>query len=129
MQRILRLLTIAIIAVGVAEACSDKVTTEPSQSIAPVPANGTSLQIASLTCQASITAKSVECAPASATSAGRSSVLIGKQNTFIKLTSSAVAYTAADSSFKFNMTVQNLIPQALGTTNGTSGSSRGVEIF
>ena len=54
-------------------------------------------------------------------------LIVGGQNTFIKLTSSNVSY--AGEVFSFTTTVQNLIPQALGTTNGTTLDPTGVRVF
>jgi hypothetical protein len=48
-------------------------------------------------------------------------IIIGGQNTYVKLTSSAVAIVA--DTFAFNVTIQNLIPQAIGTVDGTVSDS------
>jgi hypothetical protein len=54
-------------------------------------------------------------------------LIVGGQNTFIKLTSSNVTYSGEV--FSFTTTVQNLIPQSLGTTDGTTLDTAGVKVF
>jgi hypothetical protein len=55
-------------------------------------------------------------------------VIIGGQNQFIKLTSSNIQ-VLADTSFAFDVSVQNLIPQPIGTSNGTTRAASGVRVF
>lgn len=82
-------------------------------------------------CDASITSGSVTCrAPDGSVSVpGRGALLIGKQNVHVKVTTAAAVYTPADSTFAFDLTVQNLIPQALATLDGVSGHPDGVRVF
>jgi hypothetical protein len=52
---------------------------------------------------------------------------MGGQGTYVQLTSSNV--TVAADTFAFDATVQNLIPQALGTTDGATPDPSGVRVF
>lgn len=54
-------------------------------------------------------------------------VILGAQNTFVKLTSTNVVY--AGDVFSFDVTVQNLILQKLGTSDGTTLDPAGVRVF
>ncbi|MDB4913539.1 MAG: hypothetical protein JWM95_1183 [Gemmatimonadetes bacterium] len=54
-------------------------------------------------------------------------LIVGGQNTFVTLTSSNVVY--AGDVFSFTTTVQNLLGQALGTTDGTTLDPTGVRVF
>ncbi|MEO8334723.1 MAG: Ig-like domain-containing protein [bacterium] len=54
-------------------------------------------------------------------------LVVGGQNTFIKLTSSNVTYSG--DVYAFTTTVQNLIPQSLGTNDGTTLDPSGVRVF
>jgi hypothetical protein len=59
----------------------------------------------------------------------RDAVLVGGQNLFVTLTSSNAAYDSVAGQFTFDVTVQNLIPQPLATTDGTSSQANGVRVF
>lgn len=85
---------------------------------------------ASLICRADVTAQRVTCGePAPTSGASRDLITVGGQNLYVKLTSSGLVYNGGTGSFVFNVTVQNLIAQAMGTTNGTSGDGVGVNVF
>jgi hypothetical protein len=58
---------------------------------------------------------------------GLSNVIVGGQHQFVTLTTSNIQVVA--DTFAFDATVTNLIPQALGTTNGTSADPAGVRVF
>ena len=60
---------------------------------------------------------------------GASRVLIGGQNTNLKLTSSNVSYDAVTDTFAFDVTVQNLMNEAIGTPDGTVADPQGVQVF
>jgi len=55
--------------------------------------------------------------------------IIGGQNTFVKLTSSNVAYDPCTQIFEFDVTVQNLLNEAIGTPDGTLADTAGVRVF
>ena len=82
-------------------------------------------------CEASVGSLNISCrAPSDPQQAvGRATLLVGRQNVHVKVTTSNVAYTAVDSTYSFDLTVQNLIPQAMGTTDGTSAHANGVRVF
>ena len=84
-----------------------------------------------VTCDASVSSRTVTCrAPdGNFRVPGRGALLIGKQNVHVKVATTSAAYTAADSTFAFDLTVQNLIPQALATLDGVSGHPNGVRVF
>src|SRR4051812_2097912 len=112
MRRSLQLGALAAFVVAAATAaCNDQSATAPQSRQDGDASTQTMTKLATLQCQASVVARSVSCAEESpAAGSSRNAVLVGKQNVFVKLTSSAVAYTAVDSAFRFNLTVQNLIP-------------------
>lgn len=55
--------------------------------------------------------------------------IIGGQNTNVKLTSSNVSYNAVTEVFEFDVTVQNLLNEALGSTNGINADTSGIKVF
>ena len=122
--------TLIAVAVVMA-ACLDTSSTEPNSSPdKPATSPHLTSALAVLSCNASVTEAKVSCGPAKASSDGRKdAVLVGGQGVFVQLTSSNVVYTPVDSAFKFDVTVQNLIPQPLSTTDGATPDPAGVKVF
>ncbi len=116
LSRSLPLLAAALVLAACSET-ADPARPDAARPDAPAP-------VISLTCTASMQSLTVQC---SRTGPGGSAVIIGGQNTYVKLTSSNIQVVA--DTFAFDVTVQNLIPQALGTTNGTSADGAGVRVF
>src|SRR4051812_461710 len=79
-------------------------------------------------CAASIDARSVSCRPARGHGGG-SGVLIGGQNLNVRLTSSNVSYNAGTGIFQFDVTVQNLMNEAIGTPDGAVPDPDGIQVF
>lgn len=79
-----------------------------------------------LRCSVDVPGRTVECRPGTATGA-RGDLLVGGQNVFVKLRSSDVVYSAP--TLSFNVTVQNLLAQAMGTTDGATPAATGVRVF
>jgi hypothetical protein len=109
-----------------ATACSDRAS---SPGVDPVAPDGRRTTI--LACTGSVKNATVQCAPGTLPSGGarHQQQILGGQGLYVRLTSSAVAYTAADSIFAFNMTVQNLIDLAMGTSDGATRHADGVRVF
>jgi hypothetical protein len=85
-----------------------------------------------LTCRADVAALSVSCADESPRLSGgaHGDIIVGGQNLYVKLTSSNISYNSTTGGpFTFDVTVQNLLPQAMGTTNGTTADTGGVKVF
>ncbi|MDB4950205.1 MAG: Alkaline phosphatase [Gemmatimonadetes bacterium] len=108
-------------AVLVLGACAD--AANPAGPAARAPLEPAALT--SLTCTASTQAQTVRCGIPE--SGGLRPALIGGQNQYVTLTSSNIQVLA--DTFAFDVTVRNLIPQALGTTNGTTADPAGVRVF
>lgn len=105
-------------------ACAD--VTTPVRPAAPGTAapDAPSAAIA-VSCVASPQARTVRCGDAG--DDGLSHVIVGGQHQFVTLTSSSIAIIA--DTFAFDLTVTNLIPQALGTTDGSTADPAGVRVF
>jgi hypothetical protein len=109
----------ALCALVALAACSERGPLEPA--LQP-----TVKRIAELSCTADITTRTVACSePVSG--GGYRPLMVGGQNVYTLLTSTNVA-TVADT-FRFDVTVKNLIPQSLGTTDGTTLDPDGVQVF
>lgn len=109
--------------------CSEQTVTGPQPGVAVTPST-----VASLSCTASINDGSVLCTTTDSGSGaipalkeGMHAVILGGQNELVRLTSSNVQI-AADT-FAFDVSVQNLIPQPLGTVNGQNLDPDGVRVF
>ncbi len=111
-------------------ACSD--ATGPV-SAAPAAVNPVSKSVTAVACTVSVSTETVTCgAPSSALQGAASKgvsphLVIGGQNTNVKLTSSNFARSA--DSISFSVRVQNLIEQQIGTEDGDSLSAEGVRVF
>ncbi|MFW6079102.1 MAG: Ig-like domain-containing protein, partial [Gemmatimonadota bacterium] len=103
-------------------------------------AEGSSLELVALDCVADVGAGTLACAapaPDAAAPPGAAGLIVGGQYTFVTLASSNVCYeTGCDGGddpgediFQADVTVENLIPQALGTEDGASGHAEGVRVF
>lgn len=117
------LLALALPAAAILVACSDNAPTEPAVYSRP-----TGRAEIIVPCTVSVQVKSVQCAVPPA-SPGRGSVLVGNQNVSIKLTSSNVGYDSGTQVFSFDLTVQNLMNEAMGTPDGVTPGAEGINVF
>jgi hypothetical protein len=85
------------------------------------------LEVAQIKCTASVKSLSVSCGHPDL--GGARGLVVGGQNVYVKLTSSNLAYDSGTGVFAFDVTVQNLIPQAMATTDGATGTANGVRVF
>jgi|HubBroStandDraft_2_1064218.scaffolds.fasta_scaffold00914_3 hypothetical protein len=89
--------------------------------------------LAALFCIGDLTRKTpvVTCAPVPAAPASGGvrplDVTVGRQNIDVTLTASAASYNAVTDTFKVNITVKNLLAQAIGTPDGTTNTK--VRVF
>lgn len=102
-------------------ACSDSVGPGPDVKTPPPGEQ----PLAAVSCTADIQTQSVRCGGPQ--SGGASAILIGGQNQYVRLTSSNVAVDV--DSFEFDVTVTNLIPQPLGSTDFATVDPEGVRVF
>jgi hypothetical protein len=83
-----------------------------------------------IACRADVGAGTVACSrPQEEPAPGLSLLILGGQGTFVQLTSTNVSYDGGSQVFQADVTVQNLIAQALGTTDGTTLDADGVRVF
>src|SRR5213082_2303184 len=82
-----------------------------------------------ITCQASASARTLDCA-ASQPQAARGvsfDLVLGGQGALVRLASSGNAYNSG--TFSSNVTVENLIAQSMNTADGTTPDAGGVKVF
>jgi hypothetical protein len=115
---------------GILPGCRDQSNpVGPSGSPAPGPTPGAPNPLVAVECVGSLAARTVTCGKQTPAGGPSADLIVGEQNVYVKLTSSGVAYNSGTGQFTFTTTVQNLIPQPLGTTDGTTLDPSGVRIF
>jgi alpha-tubulin suppressor-like RCC1 family protein len=82
-----------------------------------------------LECAAHVGGASLTCGPGPGLPDDVRATLIGGQNTNLRMTSSNVAYDSATGTFAADVSVQNLMPQAMGTADGGTADPAGVRVF
>jgi alpha-tubulin suppressor-like RCC1 family protein len=100
-------------------ACAERGPTAPSQ-----PAPGFSI---ALDCTAQVRAGTLSCRPGASTGASRD-LILGGQGVYVRLASSSVSYDGSNV-FEADVTVQNLLGQPIGTTDGVTPSASPVRVF
>ncbi|HEU4456858.1 MAG TPA: Ig-like domain-containing protein [Longimicrobium sp.] len=82
-----------------------------------------------LACRVSVAARTVQCASPAPSTGGARGLIAGGQGQFVKLASTGVAYDSTTAILRADVTVQNLMPQPLGTYDGTTAAPEGVRVF
>jgi hypothetical protein len=104
-----------------AAACTDRTATGPE--LLPPP-NGAA---AALQCRADVRAGTVQCsAPVGA--GGASAAILGGQGVNVRLRSAGISYDGS-TTFRMDVTVENLVGQALGTWDGATPHPDGIRVF
>ncbi|HST59158.1 MAG TPA: hypothetical protein VLK84_10725 [Longimicrobium sp.] len=121
----------ALLALLAAAACTDRSPTGPAAGGATPGGEpgGPTATIAELTCTADRQAGTVSCVPAAPDVGEASGLILGNQGIYVQLTSTNVNYNSGTGQFTFDATLQNLIEQPLGTTDGTTLDPAGIRIY
>ncbi|HET6765667.1 MAG TPA: lamin tail domain-containing protein [Longimicrobiaceae bacterium] len=106
-------------------ACADSIS---GPSGVRAPAHIPSPTLIGFDCTASRTDMSVRCGNPQLP-AGAHGIVIGAQNVYVKLTSSNVSYNSGTEIFQFDVTVQSLLNEAIGTPDGTVADPQGIQVF
>ena len=129
MRRFRRAFPVAVAAVLTAAACTDSPNPLEPDPI-PIGEPGETVTLQALTCTGSMSQREVKCAPpAPNTAAAFGDIIVGNQGIYVTLASSNVAYNGGTGQFTFDVTLQNLIEQPLGTADGTTLDPAGIRIF
>ena len=112
----------AVAALALLAACSDGMITRPEDAASAPPA----LEV--LECTADVRAQSLRCGPAGPAPGVSANVILGGQGTLVRLASSGMT-AVGDSLFTMNVTVQSLLGQPIGTTDGTTVHPDGIQVF
>jgi hypothetical protein len=122
-----RLALSGVAALAVA-ACGDR---SPTVVSAPPPSTpATPVVLGSIRCAADARALSVSCGQAALPAEARGYIVVGGQDQYVSVKSvnGTVGYNTSTHVFSFNVTVQNLIPQPMGTTDGATPDGSGVRV-
>jgi hypothetical protein len=83
----------------------------------------------SMQCEVDVRGGAMECHSPTPLAGGARGTIYGAQGTDVQLRSSNVAYNAADSLLSVDVTIENLLDQAIGTVDGVTPAPGGVRIF
>ena len=115
----------AAAALAVLGACADTATLTPPEAAAPEAPSA----LAMLQCTADVRARSLRCDAGQPSIGGASAnVILGGQGSFVRMGSTGLTYDG-DSLFTVDVTVQNLLGQPIGTTDGATVDPEGIQVF
>jgi hypothetical protein len=114
-----------------AAACTDRANPlAPGQRPGGSGPPGTPITVQALQCEASREQLRVRCEPLKPGEGdARGDIIVGSQGVFVQVTTSNVNYNSGTGQFTFDATLQNLIQQPMGTTDGTTLDPNGIRIF
>ena len=119
-----RHLTLALLGAAALGACSDVEPFAAGERAQPLPSS--TLQL--MECVASVT-DGMRCTPASPSTGEALGYIYGGQNTFVRLSSSNAGYNEGTGIFSVDVTVQNLLNEAIGTMDGSTPAVDGIRVF
>lgn len=85
--------------------------------------------LATVPCTVSLVTRAVSCGATASLPDGVNASIIGGQNQYVTLASSNVSYDSTTEIFQFDVTVQNLLNEAMGTPDGTVPDPDGIQVF
>ena len=123
----LRLSLSSVVLTATLSACTEPLAPAAPGPGVPEPTRTTAFA----TCQVDVKARSVACEDsrpsASDLSGLRANVLLGGQDIYVRISSSGTSYDAGTDIFRTDLTVQNLLQQVIGSTDGTTVN--GLQLF
>jgi hypothetical protein len=96
--------------------------------VSPTP-EATPVDLAQLDCRVTVATGALRCTSASPGTGGADGLIVGGQGAYVFLAAAGHAYNGDTETYSINVTVQNLIPQSLGTADGSTLDGDGVRIF
>ena len=114
-----------LVLLALTAACTDVGSNPAATDSAPAPA----AELARLDCTVSVADGRMSCQGAAPSAGNASGLVVGGQGTYVELTASNNAYDAVTQLYTMDVTVQNLMFQPLGTTDGTTMDPKGVMVL
>ncbi|HEX6038074.1 Ig-like domain-containing protein [Longimicrobium sp.] len=96
---------------------------------ASVPTPEPAVQLAKLDCTVTVAQGAMACQGATPSTGGANGLIVGGQGAYVFLQASNHAQDLVAGTFSIDVTVQNLMRQALGTTDGTTLDPQGVMVL
>ena len=122
-----RLLAPAALGAAMLGACSDgQPLAAPEPGALPSPPAKT---LVAFDCNGSTTARTLSCRAVNPATGGANAALIGGQGTYVQLSSTNVSYNPGTELFTADLTVQNLLNEAIGTPDGVTADPQGIQVF
>lgn len=103
-------------------ACTDRQLVLPAAQLPDAPN-----PVAAVSCRVNVRDNLMECTRDALPGGARGDKLLGGQDVYVKLSSSGTSYDSGTEILSSNVTVQNLLRQAMGTEDGTT--VKGVKVF
>jgi hypothetical protein len=102
---------------------------EPGENPGGIP--GKPVYLTAVTCTVDLVAGTTACDPVPDADAGGASqtLVLGGQGRYVNLETGPLGYNETTGTVSMDVSVRNLIPQALGTTDGTTLDAGGVKVF
>jgi Bacterial Ig-like domain (group 2) len=119
-----RLTPLGVVLCSALAACDSGPTASEQTPIAP----GEPAELSRMECTVTVASGAMQCRDAVSTGPA-SGLVTGRQNQTVRLAASNHAYDAPSGDYSIDVNVQNLIGQALGTTDGTTLDPKGVMVF
>ncbi|HEX8906714.1 MAG TPA: hypothetical protein VF771_17825, partial [Longimicrobiaceae bacterium] len=108
-------------------ACADR---DPVAVPAPPPEQPSlPVILASVRCTAETQSGALSCAGAELPASARGYIIVGGQDQYVHIGTTNGGYNGTTHVFSFDLTVQNLIPQPMGTTDGATPDANGVRVI
>lgn len=101
---------------------------DEGEPLAPSP-DGDPVELARLECTVTVASGAMWCGPAAPDVGGAQGIIVGRQGEHVLLEATNHAFNDSDNVFSIDVTVQNLLPQPMGTTDGTALDDDGVRVF
>ncbi|WP_420126480.1 Ig-like domain-containing protein [Longimicrobium sp.] len=97
--------------------------------VAPSSQTPPPVELAQIDCRVTVATGALRCTSAAPGTGDASALIVGGQGSYVSLSASNFSYDAVGGTFGIDVTVQNLIPQPLGTADGATPHGEGVRIF
>ncbi|HEU0053226.1 MAG TPA: hypothetical protein VFQ39_08605 [Longimicrobium sp.] len=117
--------------VAAAAACTDGSNPAAPKPEPPVgPGGGVPVTVQALRCTGTLQQPKVSCVPETGAPGGvQGDIIVGGQHVYVNVVTTGETYNSGTGQFTFQTTLQNLIEQPMGTTDGTTLDPNGIRIF
>ncbi|MDB4916252.1 MAG: non-specific endonuclease [Gemmatimonadetes bacterium] len=119
----------AILAMFLLASCAERIAIAPLAQQPPSASPATDAELKRVRCEVDVRSKHLACGTGAPLGAASADYIVGGQGAYVQLASTNVSYDAGAQTLSADVTLTNLLPDALGTIDGTTLSSTGVRVF